>query len=76
MKRHTITMTPAQFSAVADTIGSRGKTREAARLILVDALRPSEAARALGLTPQAVYDATRRVRRVDAAMRAAYGRPL
>lgn len=69
-------MTPEQFEAIADTIGSRGKTREAARLVLVDALRPSDAARAIGLTNQAVYDATRRVRRVDAAMRAAYGRPL
>lgn len=68
-------MTPAQFDSVADAIGSRGQSREAARLVLVDEIRPSDVARELGMSRQAVYDATKRVRRVDKAMRAAYGPP-
>jgi len=56
-------MTPERFSAIARLIRMRGgQSQEAARLVLVDGLRPSEAARKTGLSAQSVCNAVARVR--------------
>jgi hypothetical protein len=59
-------MTPNRFSAIARLIRMRGgRSQEAARLVLVDGLRPIEAARKTGLSAQAVCNAVTRVRRAE-----------
>jgi predicted DNA-binding protein (UPF0251 family) len=61
-----MSMTPRRFSAIARLIRMRrGAAEEAARLVLVDGLRPIEAARRLGLSPQSVSNAVTRVRRAE-----------
>ncbi|WP_443191416.1 hypothetical protein [Pseudomonas indica] len=48
-------MTREQFAALAELLRLRSSaSQEAARLVLVDGLSPSEAARQAGTTPQAV----------------------
>jgi predicted DNA-binding protein (UPF0251 family) len=67
-------MKPKRFSAIARLIRMRrGAAEEAARLVLVDGLRPSEAARRVGLSPQAVSNAVARVRRAHCALMASNG---
>jgi DNA-directed RNA polymerase specialized sigma24 family protein len=62
-------MTPERFSAIARLIRMRGgRSQEAARLVLVDGLRPIEAARKTGLSSQAVNNAVARVRRADGVL--------
>ena len=57
-------MTPEQFAALAALLRLRGGARqEAARLVLVEGVMPSKAARLAGTTPQAVSDALRSCRR-------------
>jgi hypothetical protein len=59
-------MTPERFAALARLIRMRGgAAQEAARLVLVDGLRPADAARATALSQQAVCNAVSRVRRAD-----------
>jgi predicted DNA-binding protein (UPF0251 family) len=62
-------MTPKRFSALARLIRMRrGAAEEAARLVLVDGMRPIEAARRIGLSPQSVSNAVARVRRAERAL--------
>jgi hypothetical protein len=62
-------MTPERFIAIARLISMRGgAAQEAARLVLVDGLRPADAARATSLSPNAVCNAVARVRRADAIL--------
>lgn len=57
-------MTDDQFSALAELLRLRGGvSQEAARLVLVEGLAPSEAARRAGTTPQAVSNALASCRR-------------
>jgi len=59
-------MAPERFAAIARLIRMRGgAAQEAARLVLVDGMRPADAARATGLSPQGVCNAVARVRRAD-----------
>lgn len=56
-------MTPAQFDALASLLRLQpGRSREAAKLVLVDGLAPSAAAVAAGVSPQAVSNVVRRCR--------------
>lgn len=56
-------MTPEQFSALAKLLRSLpGPAQDAARLVLVDGLRPSDAARQAGASPASVSSACRRFR--------------
>jgi len=62
-------MTPERFSAIARLISMRGgASQEAARLVLVEGLRPIEAARRTGVSAQAVCNAVARVRRAEAIL--------
>lgn len=57
-------MTDASFSALAQLLRLRASpSREAARLVLVHGMRPAEAARSAGCTPQAASNAIARCRR-------------
>ena len=57
-------MTAAQFNALAQLLRVRdGPAREAACMVLVDGLPPSEAARLTGLSPAGVSNAVSRMRR-------------
>lgn len=56
-------MTPAQFDALATLLRLQsGRSRYAARLVLVDGLAPGAAAVATGVSAQAVSNAVRRCR--------------
>jgi predicted DNA-binding protein (UPF0251 family) len=56
-------MTPAQFDALASLLRLQvGRSREAAKLVLVDGLAPSAAAVAAGVSRQAVSNVVRRCR--------------
>lgn len=66
-------MTDLQFDTIALLISSRGPASAAARLVLVQGVRPSEAARRLEVSPSRCSDTVRRVRAADQAIRAAYG---
>ena len=61
-------MTPEQFYTVARLIRSSEPAREAARLVLVDGLAPSVAARQAGVSPQSVSNSIGRVKRAHAAI--------
>ena len=51
-------ITDEQFNALAELLRlQNGVRREAARLVLVDGLRPADAARQAGTTPQTVNSA-------------------
>ena len=56
-------MTADQFAALAELLRLRdGPAQEAARLVLVDGLKPADAARATKVTPQAAGQAVKRAR--------------
>lgn len=56
-------MTPQQYDALAELLRLQDSpSREAVRLVLVDGLKPAEAARQAGVSPQAVSNALRRCR--------------
>lgn len=56
-------MTSDQFAALAELLRLRdGPAQEAARLVLVDGLKPADAARATKVTPQAAGQAVKRAR--------------
>lgn len=56
-------MAPAQFDALATLLRLQaGRSREAARLVLVGGLAPSAAAVAAGVSAQAVSNVVRRCR--------------
>jgi hypothetical protein len=62
-------MDQKKFNAIARLIRMRcGPSQEAARLVLVDGLRPIDAARMTGLSPQSVCNAAARVRRADGVL--------
>jgi hypothetical protein len=65
-------MTPRQFAAAIDRTRLQQRGRRVARLVLVDGHSKSDAARAAGITPQAVAEV---VRRVELAHRAVTGCP-
>lgn len=57
-------MTLGQFAALAELLRLRGgSSQEAARLVLVEGMQPSAAARQAGTTPQAVSNALASCRR-------------
>jgi len=60
-------MTSERFAVIARLIRMRGgAAQEAARLVLVDGMRPANAARATGLSLNSVCNAVARGRRADA----------
>ena len=67
-----MSMTQVQFEALAALVGMRsGPALHAAGLVLVAGLRPADAAREAGTTPQVVSNALARLRRAaDLARRA------
>lgn len=57
-------MTAEQFEALAELLRLRGgPSQQAARLVLVDGLRPTDAARQTGISPQTVSNALASCRR-------------
>lgn len=57
-------ITPEQFAALAELLRLRGgSSQEAARLVLVEGMQPSAAARLAGTTPQAVSNTLSSCRR-------------
>ncbi len=55
-------MAPDQFQALAQLLRLRtGPAQDAARMVLVDGVSQADAARATGLTPQAVHNSVKRV---------------
>lgn len=67
-------MTADQFAALAQLMAMRhGPSQDAARLVLVDGLSSSDAARQCGITPQGVSNAVVRARQVLELARAAVG---
>ena len=69
-------MTPEQFSALAQLMQLRnGPAHEAAQLVLVDGLTVTEAARKVGLSPQAASNSVQRCRRGFVLARVAAGHP-
>lgn len=57
-------MTPAAFDALATLLQTRqGAARDAARLVLVDGVRPADAARQTGLSAASVSNALARYRK-------------
>ena len=65
-------MTTEQFEVLAKLLRSRAPAVTAARRVLVDGVRPSEAARETGMTPAAVSNALARYRAADVLIRQAY----
>jgi hypothetical protein len=62
-------MTSQKFDSIARLIRMRGGAAQAAaRLVLVNGLRPADAARETGVTPQSVCNAVARVRRAEAIL--------
>ncbi|MGK8437259.1 hypothetical protein ACRS3X_07895 [Ectopseudomonas hydrolytica] len=67
-------MNAAQFEALAELLRMRdGASKSAARLVLVDGIPPSDAARQVGTTPQAVNSALRSCERGMSLVRTAAG---
>lgn len=67
-------MTNHQFLALAKMMRmARGPAQEAARLVLVDGLKPADAARATKTTPQAAGQAVKRARTALRLAQAAAG---
>ena len=67
-------MTPEQFDALAELLRMRGgASQEAARLVLVDGVAPAEAARRVGIQPQAVNNVLNSCQRGIALVRIAAG---
>lgn len=57
-------MTPAQFAALAELLRLRsGAARDCARLVLVDGMSTTDAARAAGIEYTLAHKAVKRVRR-------------
>lgn len=71
-QHHGGLMTPAQFYAVAQSIRSREPVRTAARLVLVDGMRPVDAARQAGVSSQSCHNTVARVRAAHRMMIDAY----
>ena len=71
-------MTSEQFAALAQLMRSPpGPARDACKLVLVDGLRPSDAARQAGVPPASVSNAVKRVRNaMTLAKQAAGADPL
>lgn len=67
-------MTPEQFDLVAKLLRSQERIAKAVRLVLLDGVAPSEAAKQEDLSPQSVSNALARYRVTHAELSAAYGR--
>lgn len=65
-------MTPSQFDALAKLTRAREPARTAARRVLIDGIRPADAAREYGMSPSALGNTLRRYRLYDALIRSAY----
>lgn len=65
-------MTPAQFDALAKLTRAREPARTAARRVLVDGIRPANAARENNMSQPALGNTLRRYRLYDAMIRSAY----
>lgn len=60
-------LSPTQFDVIARLIrSSEGPAREAARLVLVEGVKPGEAALRASCSPQSVSQAVRRIREAAA----------
>ena len=69
-------MTPEQFDALAELLRLRGgASQDAARLVLVEGLAPAEAARATGISAQAVGNALASCRRGQELAKLVAGSP-
>ncbi len=68
-------LTGQQFETLATLLHSRGVSREACRLVLVDGLRQCEAARRLSVSPVLINMSLARYRRARAAIDRAFGPP-
>lgn len=66
-------MTAEQFEALATLLRSRGPSREAARLVLVEGYARKDAAQATGLEGASVSGAVKRFKKADALINTAYG---
>ena len=55
-------MTPEQFAEVSRIMRRPGPARDAARMVLVDGMRPADAARAAGVSPASASNAVTRAR--------------
>ena len=65
-------MTLEAFNALCALIRIRhGRARAAAHLVLIDGLRPSEAARTVGVSAQSATNAVTRIRKAHALARLA-----
>lgn len=62
-------MTNYQFELIARLLRSRGKSREGCRLVLVEGMRPCDAARALDVAPTLIAVSLRHYRRADMDIR-------
>lgn len=65
-------MTSSQFEVIAELISSRELTKAAARLVLVEGLRPAEAAKKFDLLPQSVNKTLRRFEAAESLILDAY----
>lgn len=65
-------MTPDQFSALVSLSRMTDVHVRAARLVLVNGMSQSAAARAVGAPRQRVHEAVRRLRQADDVIRQAY----
>ncbi len=68
-------MTPAQYHAVARLLRLPEQSTAAARMVLVDGARPSEAAEVGGVSPSSLSRTVGRVRRAHELIRGAYSPP-
>lgn len=65
-------MSATQFDVIAELISSREPTRSAARLVLVEGIRPSDAAKRFDLLPQSVNKTLRRFEAAESLILNAY----
>lgn len=65
-------LTPAQFHTLARLMRSTEPVRTAARLVLVDGLRPTDAAEGAGVSIQSCSNAVARMKRAHALILEAY----
>lgn len=65
-------MTESQFNVLADLLRSRGLARNAVKLVMVKQQTPGAAAKAVGMSPQAVSNALRRYRKAHGKLLEVY----
>jgi predicted DNA-binding protein (UPF0251 family) len=62
-------MKPERFTAIARLIRMRGgRSQDAARLVLVEGMRPVDVSQTIGISQQGVCNAVRRIKSADAIL--------